>query len=121
MEEDIKSPHPSGYKIVRVSGFRSGKRNALPQIKEHSKRPYPFNKYFRQYQAYKDRANSHIMVRVELLRIYQYEVSSPWKGSWYYDLMLEPYFCNDGGRNYIDATVDLTEGRVTSFRVHGEA
>lgn len=120
LEEEIKSPRPIGYKIVRVSGPKTGKKLLLTQI-EHRNRPYPFHKYFRQYLAYKDRANSHIMIRVQLLRSYQYEVSSSWQGSWYYDLMLEPYYCNDGGRNYIDATVDLTEGRVTSFRVHGEA
>lgn len=119
LEEEIKSPHPTGYKIVRVSGPKSGKKLPPTQI-EHRKRPYPFHKYFRQYMAYKDRSNGHIMVRVQLLRSYQYEVSS-WQGSWYYDLMLEPYFCHDGGRDYIDATVDLTGRRITSFQVHGEA
>ncbi len=91
--------------------------NKKPISNQRQMQPLPFSKYIRQYWA--ETRDGHLMVFVSMMTFVHYTPDRP--NAWYYELMRSPSMVNDGGKNFVDAIIDLTTGQIVQFYVHGEA
>lgn len=75
--------------------------------------PLPFREYFRQYVGYTE--NGHVKVDVFLASIYS--SSTEYIG----EMRNQVYIVHDGGNAYANVAIDLTEGKLEYFMLHGYA
>lgn len=81
------------------------------------RKPLPLREYYRQYMAYEQLADGHILVRIGLAAY----VGTGGYPSVIRRLSEEIYIVHDGGIRYGEAVVDLTLGRVVQFHLNGLA
>ncbi len=83
-------------------------------LKESGREPLPFNQYFRQYYGYMK--DGHLIVTVCLAHNV-YTTDNPFI---YSKLKHGEYGVHGGGNHYGYTIIDLTEGKVTLFRINSE-
>jgi hypothetical protein len=83
-------------------------------LKESGREPLPFNQYFRQYYGYMK--DGHLIVTVCLAHNV-YTTDNPFI---YSRLKYGEYGVHGGGNHYGYTIIDLTEGKVTLFRINSE-
>lgn len=112
---------PASYqKNQREASIRKWGEPAEGVTIAESREPYSFDKYHRQYAAYKSKEGEIViyvsMTSKEFVNQRMYDKYTPEPN--YLDYIS---FHNDGKENFVDVTINFSKKIINSFSVHGGA